>query len=182
MKSIYSKIRVGILMLAIALIIIPETRFYGVALALVFAGKSYIALTAACCVVESLYYGKPLIGLIAVVAAMILLNVYEVIYSRYIMKHAQKDRVGSEQLSRMAEEHITYHFTEEEGAAFVKMLDLADWTDAEAFREWKYHKRGYFATKGLFPKINARFAYADFERKQTFKTYLYRFIGNCFFW
>lgn len=182
MKSIYAKIRVGILLLSIALILIPETTFYGVALALLFAGKGYIALVGACGIVESLYHGNLGLAWCVFVLALFALNGYEIFRSHYMMKHADKDRVGTDQLTIMAEQHITYHFNDEEGASFVKMLDLENWTDAEAYREWKYHQRGYYATYKLFPKLAMRFAYVDYEQKQTFKTYLFRFIGNCFFW
>lgn len=181
-KNLFKFIRVALLVLSLVLIIIPQTTFYGVALALMVAGKGYIVLVGMCGVVESLFVGAWPITIIVVVATIVLLNLYELIYSNWIVRHVDKDRVGSEQLERMAEEHITYHFNDEEGAAFCKMIKQEGWTDAQEFREWKYHQRGYYLTCKLFPEIAARFAYVDFEQKQTFKTYLYRIIGNCFFW
>lgn len=118
------------------------------------------------------------LGWCCTIAYLFLLNSVEIVYSNCLARK-QVD-ITNETLSAIAEDHITYFLTDEEGLAYVKMLHLKNWTVAEAFREWKYHKRGYYLTRYLFPKLAARFAYVDFEEKQTFKTYLFRFIGNCF--
>lgn len=56
-KNLFKFIRVALLVLSLVLIIIPQTTFYGVALALMVAGKGYIVLVGACGVVESLFVG-----------------------------------------------------------------------------------------------------------------------------
>ena len=88
----------------------------------------------------------------------------------------------------------TYGMTNEEKVSYIRkvreqnVMVANNWTEAEMLREMWYHDRGYEISIafGIKPSTEGslayRFNHVDFETEQTFRTYLYRFIGNMAVW
>ena len=88
----------------------------------------------------------------------------------------------------------TYGLSTEEKIAYIRRFRIekpkiaANWTEAQMLREFNYHDRGYELAilLGSDPTVENtyafRFNHVDFEKKQTFETYLFRIVGNCMFW
>lgn len=98
--------------------------------------------------------------------------------------------MDDETYNNIIESEKDVELSREEELSYIRKIRSNDeeiaknWTEAQMLREMEYHKRGYnlFVNFGDSLGVVNRFQMTDFEQKQTFKTYLCRGIGNCFFW
>ena len=109
-----------------------------------------------------------------------LLNIIRIIYSHIIL-HKYKDiKLDSEVVSKVIESHFTANLSNYEICVWIKYLKrigkCSKWNEYQMFREWLYHKNLY---KHNWFKSHTD--YVDYEEIQTFKTYIYRIIGNCIY-
>ena len=87
----------------------------------------------------------------------------------------------------------TYGWSREKKMMYILYLkqehsdDFNNWTLGEMLREYEYHDRAFSVLRYVSdPNSPGSLAYrtnhVDFEYNQTFKTYIYRLIGNFLFW
>lgn len=132
------------------------------------------------------------IGIVGVVSAVV--NAIVVAESNNYVEDNDVEAMDKERYDEINETQCTYGLTREEKLAYIRAYrndsskDSSDWSEAEMLREYTYHDRGYKTVTffGSNPEeknsLADRFEYVNFEEKQTFRTYFYRYIGNCMFW
>ena len=90
-----------------------------------------------------------------------------------------------------SQEDGTSGLTNEQQLAYIRDVRSKDkivadnWSEAEMMREIAYHDRGYRFLKSIGLgncELAEKLRWVGFEKKQTFITYLRRFLGNLMFW
>lgn len=108
---------------------------------------------------------------------MILLNLIRIIYS-HIVVNSYNIILDSDIIEKIIETHNTSNLTDYEICMWIDYLkrcqQCENWNKYQMFREVLYHKNLY--KHQLFMSHTD---YTDFEKTQTIKTYILRFIGNC---
>lgn len=109
-----------------------------------------------------------------------LLNIIRIIYSHIIINKYKDIKLDSDIIESIIETHNTSILDDYSICIWIKYLKqigkCSNWNQYEMYREILYHKNLY--KHNLF---TTHTDYADLEENQTFKTYIYRIIGNCIY-
>ena len=137
-----------------------------------------------------------LIAAIAIVSAWIVsANIGTVIASEIYVSASNVEPISDDVFQKYNDpDEPTYGMSHEKRLAYIRRIRLEDpeisknWTEAEMMREMTYHDSMYeiFVLFKSDPSQKGTYAYrtkhVDFEKEQTTKTYLRRFIGNIAWW
>jgi RHS repeat-associated protein len=117
-------------------------------------------------------------------------NIAEIIRTEtFINKNSDVEAMTKEEYTSVIADKKTVGLSEKEKLAFIRFIRESDetiyqnWTEGQMLREFNCHDKVYNLSKNLlgipdeeFPSQNTK--YVDFEKKQTIRTYLFRFFGN----
>ena len=109
-----------------------------------------------------------------------ILNIIRIIYSHIIINKYKNIILDSDIIESIIENHNTSNLNDYEICMWINYLKqigkCSEWNEYQMYREILYHKNLY-----KYHLFTAHTDYADFEEKQTIKTYILRFIGNCIY-
>ena len=125
-------------------------------------------------------------------------NIYSVVESNIIVKNNDTLAMEKNEYKYYQENNIpTYTFnTNSEKLSYIRAAKQVDsekysgWSEAQMLREFTYHNQAYSLFNGIesfFPNpvtkgLRKRAEHVNFEEKQNFETYIFRYFGNCCFW
>lgn len=109
-----------------------------------------------------------------------ILNIIRIIYSNIITKK-YKYLLDGDLIERIESTHTTWWLNDKQICAYCNYMkkvgkNVENWSLPQMFREVKYHNVLY---KWHLFRTHTDHAYL--EKKQTFKTYFRRIIGNCLY-
>ena len=139
--------------------------------------------------------GNSLIGwMVAIIVGYaIISNVASVIESKIIVANSTVEPMNGDDYNYYkADDTPTYGLSTQEKVAYIKAYrddaenekTTQNWSEAEMLRELNYHEDAYpiVVFFGSDPNVDNSWAdrleHVDFEKEQTFTTYLRRFLGN----
>ena len=137
-----------------------------------------------------------------IVAYAIVANIWAIISSNItISRYADVEPISKEDYKAYGDgeqQKPTCGLSDKEKVAYIKRAKLlkgadgklvyTDWSEAEMLREMNYHDSAYrflFFAKNFSSRMEkyvTQAKYADFEKNQNAKTYLFRFVGNTISW
>ena len=126
----------------------------------------------------------------AAIGATVGANIATIIESNNYVNNCDVEMMDDESFNDIVKSGTDIGLSREQKLSYIRRIratneTLAEnWTEGQMLRKMEYHERVYrlFKVFGESFSIVDRFKKTDFEERQTFKSYFYRFIGNTFFW